>query len=224
MPAAALREGGRWNWFSELPDEVFVALCQHSTLLRLEQAGSVYRRGDKAAASYQVLRGRVHMRTYSSGGKELLYLHMEPGDCFGELGLLDGKACHHDADADAGTELLSLPAAVFHELRARHREIDQALLQLLAQRSRAAYETIEGAILRDVPHRLARRLQELFAGNQAADGALACSHDELARMIGSSRQSVTAIIKGWERQGWLEQAYGQIRLLDAASLASFADD
>jgi CRP-like cAMP-binding protein len=75
-----------------------------------------------------------------------------------------------------------------------------------------------------VPHRLARRLQELFAGNQAADGALACSHDELARMIGSSRQSVTAIIKGWERQGWLEQAYGRIRLLDAASLAGFADD
>ncbi len=224
MPAAALRVGGRWNWLSGLPDEAFEALCELGSRRVCDKACSVYRRGDEATAAYQVLSGRVYMRTYSGSGKELLYLHMEPGDCFGELGLLDGKPCHHDADADAGTELLYLPAAAFKALRSRYKEIDDQLLLLLALRSRAAYETIEGAILRDVPHRLARRLLELFAESGAGAEQVSCSHEDLAKMIGSSRQSVTAIIKGWEREGWLQQAYGKIRLLDGASLAAFAND
>lgn len=174
--------------------------------------------------TYQVLSGRVHMRTYSSAGKELLYVHMEPGDCFGELGLLDGKPCHHDADAEAGTALLFLPAAEFSSLRSRHREIDEQLLQLLARRSRASYETIEGAILQDMPHRLARRLLSLVEEHAGEEDEIACSHEELAKMIGSSRQSVTATLKGWEREGWLDQAYGKIRLLELASLAGFADE
>ena len=113
------------------------------------------------------------------------------------------------------------------ELRQAHPEINEQLLQLLAQRIRVIYHTFEGALLLDVPRRLAGRL--LDARGPASDtttevAEITCSHEDLAKMIGSSRQSVSAILKDWERKGWLQQAYGRIRLLSPRDLESLVQD
>ena len=79
----------------------------------------------------------------------------------------------------------------------------------------------------DVPRRLAGRLLDLRgpgSGTNSEIAEITCSHEDLAKMIGSSRQSVSAIIKNWERNGWLEQAYGRIRLLSPQDLESLVQD
>ena len=75
-----------------------------------------------------------------------------------------------------------------------------------------------------MPHRLARRLSDLLPDSNPEEAEITCSHEDLAKMIGSSRQSVTGTLKDWERQGWLLQAYGRIRVLDPASLRSYFED
>lgn len=166
------------------------------------------------------------MRAFSRDGRELLYQYMEPGDCFGELGLIDAEPCHHNADAGPKTRLLKLDRADFIRLRQAHREVNEQLLQLLSKRIRLIYRTFEGALLLDVPRRLARRLLDMSAFQEGAETILelSSSHEELAKMIGSSRQSVSVIIKDWERQGWLEQTYGQIRVLSPAALEGLLID
>ncbi len=223
----SLQVMGRWNWLAALPESVREAVAERSDQVNVKSGESIYRQGDKATALYQVLEGRVQMRAYSREGKELLYQHMEPGDCFGELGLIDGKPYHHDAHASTATALLRLDRGNFLDLRRVYPEINEQLLQLLAQRTRVIYETFEGALLLDVPRRLAGRLLELGSATSNTctdDLEITCSHEDLAKMIGSSRQSVSAIIKDWERQELLQQAYGRIRLLKPRELAELIED
>lgn len=222
----SLHSTGRWNWFAALPEPVRAALAERSQTVDIDSNTSIYRQGDPAKAVYQVLSGRVRMRAISRDGRELLYQHMEPGDCFGELGLVDGEPCHHAADAASPTTLLKLDRDDFLELRKIYPEIDQQLLQLLAQRIRVIYHIFEGALLLDVPRRLAGRLLDASrSGSSTTEFTeLSSSHEDLAKMIGSSRQSVSLILKEWERKGWLQQAYGRIRLLRPEDLESLLND
>ena len=82
---------------------------------------------------------------------------------------------------------------------------------------------LDDAYLLDMPHRLGRRLWVLYRASLREDpvGKITISHEDLAKMIGSSRQSVTGILKGWEREGWLVQSYGHIELLLPDKLLAF---
>lgn len=220
-----LRSGGKWNWIGALSDKAFAALSERCGYVTYEPGTNVYRQGERASALYQVLSGRVLMRTHSASGRELLYVYMDPGDCFGELGLIDGRSCHHDADAGPRTTLLRLGRSEFQELRREHPSLNDALLQLLAKRTRSIYETIEDAFLLDMPHRLARRLRDLFQqqSRQGNDPVLVGSHEELANMIGSSRQSVSTLLKEWEVAGIIELSYGRVTLRSADDLENLIE-
>ena len=219
------RSGGKWNLFATLTDELINTIAASCQVQQFGSGACIYRRGDQSTALYQVITGRVLMRTYSSEGKELLYVHMEPGDCFGELGLIDGKPCHHDADAGLATTCLRIDRIAFLKLRQQYPEFQEALLQFLARRTRAIYATIEDAFLLDVPRRLARRLYDMFQQRSRAglDPVVTCTHEDLAKMIGSTRQSVSSILKDWERDGWLEQSYNTITLGSLEQLRSLVE-
>lgn len=220
-----LRTGGKWNLFSGLDEPVLAHILAHSDTRRYGTNENIYRQGSPATALYQVVEGGVLMRTWSISGKELLYVRMEPGDCFGELGLIDGKPCYHDADAATATILRRVGKTDFEDLRHRFPAFEHALLQLLARRTRSIYATIDDAFLLDVPNRLARRLDDMFRQRQrdALEPVVTCSHEELSKMIGSSRQSVASILKDWEREGWLEQSYKSIRLTTPERLTDLID-
>ena len=217
------RSEGTWNWLKDLSEETFDALNVACSVITLSRGDFVYRRGEEVTAIYQVVSGRVDFRTFSTAGKEVLYVHLELGDCFGELSLLDGKPAHHDAEADTDTVLMRLSKSDFHRLRQVHPEINEALVLFLARRVRSVYETLDDAFLLDVPHRLAHRLWTLYRVSQRsrADQHIVVSHEDLAKMIGSSRQSVTGILKVWEREGWLVQSYGDIEILRPDKLSEF---
>jgi CRP-like cAMP-binding protein len=187
----------------------------------------VYRRGEKVTAIYQVVSGRVQFSVLTASGKEVLYVPMVKGDCFGELGIFDGKPAHQDGVADIDTVLMRLSVSDLHKLRQAYPEINEALLAFFARRVRSVYEILDDSYLLDVPHRLARRVLLLLHRAQQHDGSAArisVSHDDLAKMVGSTRPNVTAILKTWERNGWIAQTYGSIECLEPDRLAKFISD
>ena len=111
----------------------------------------------------------------------------------------------------------------FHRLRKVFPEINEALLLFLAKRVRTVYYTLDDAYLLEMTHRLGRRLWALYRASFRENpvGKITISYEDLAMMIGSSRQSVTGILKGWEREGWLVQTYGHIELLLPDKLLGF---
>jgi len=220
------RELGQWNWLSGLPEPVVDELeaCCHR--LTLPAGESVYHRGKQADCLYQLLKGRLRIRNYSASGRELVFSYFEAGECFGEMGLIDLEPRLHDVEAETEVELAVLPQAAFNRLREQYREIDQQLLLMICRRSRLMSEIYEQAFLLDLPHRLAQRLWDMGVqsqrGNETAKAVLSISHEDLAKIVGGSRQTVSSIIKKWEREGILRQEYGKITLLAPEALKAFA--
>jgi len=218
-----LRTGGVWNWLKSISDDAYIALNDACRPLHLPRGEMLYHRGDEVTSIYQIISGRVLFSVFSRSGKEIRYVHMVPGDCFGELSIFGGRPAHHDAQAEVDTLILMLSEQDFHRLRKVFPEINEALLRFLARRVRTVYDMLDDAYLLDMPHRLGRRLWVLYRASLREDpvGKITISHEDLAKMIGSSRQSVTGILKGWEREGWLVQSYGYIELLLPDKLLAF---
>ncbi len=223
-----IRTGGNWNWLTDLSEPAFAAVEASCTRRSYQDGESVYHRGDASNSLFQVISGRFKIRNYSVEGRELLYTYLEPGDCFGELGVIDGQPRHHDVNAVGNSELAVLAKRRLLDLRKQHNEIDWQLMVMLSRRTRYLYHFYEDAFLCDLRQRLAERLRHIGASAlEGADGdetpALVTSHEDLAKMVGASRQSVTTVLKAWEREGVIRQEYGRIWLLDPQALPASSE-
>jgi CRP-like cAMP-binding protein len=141
---------------------------------------------------------------------------MEPGDLFGEMGLFDGA---RSADARA-LELSTVVAVPYDPVRDALKERPAALwsiVELLASRVRSVDEALADTVFLDVPGRTAKRLLEL-----AGDGdqfQLPVTQEELAGMVGASRERVNKAISQFIRLGWLDQQERVYRIRDREQLA-----
>ena len=207
------------GWRFELPGDAAAELIQHAVRRRLADGALVHARGDAPDGLYQVVRGRVRISAVSGAGRELVLTILEPGSWFGEISLLDGLPRTHDAHAVGDTELLLVPRDRFDALLARRPALLAHVVRLLCRRLRLVLAALEDAALLPLPARLAKRLLGAPAGDPAAPG-LALPQGELARLLGTSRQSVSKILKAWERRGWVGVAYGKVTVVDAEALAA----
>ena len=127
---------------------------------------------------------------------------MEPGGLFGELGLFDGEARSADARALTDAQVLAVPYdAVRAEFEARP-QLLWLIVRLLAQRLRATDEALADAVFLDVPARTAKRLLEL--AGERDEFTLPMTQEDLAGLVGASRERVNKAIAMFTRLGWIE--------------------
>jgi CRP/FNR family transcriptional regulator, cyclic AMP receptor protein len=136
---------------------------------------------------------------------------MEPGDLFGELGMLDGGVRSANARALEPSVVLSIPYAPVLEAFRSRPEMLWGVTRLLAQRLRAMDEALSDSVFLDVTGRTAKRLLELAEGSD--EFILPVTQEELAGMVGASRERVNKAIASFIRLGWLEQHDRRYRIL-----------
>jgi CRP-like cAMP-binding protein len=193
--------------------ESVAGLCEQRELRRNDV---IFRQGEEASELFVVESGRVAIANRSDDGRESLVALMEPGDLFGEMGLFDGI---RSADARA-LELSTVIAVPYGPVREALEHQPNALwsvVALLAGRLRAVDEALADTVFLDVPGRTAKRLLEL-----AGDGdqfQLPVTQEELAGMVGASRERVNKAISQFVRLGWLEQQDRVYRIRDREQLS-----
>jgi CRP-like cAMP-binding protein len=131
---------------------------------------------------------------------------MEPGDTFGEIALLDGRARTASAIATAPSDLLIIQREQFLRLLATEPLLTDHLLRLLCARLRWVSGFAEQFALLAVPARLARRLLSLgrLHGRETGAGIeLKVSQDEMARFLVLSRQIVNQHLQSWKAKRWV---------------------
>lgn len=212
------------NFIDELPAAVRAALRQRAVVRELALGEPVYRQGDEATEMYQLLTGSVKTCNYSLDGKEVITGQFKPGDCFGEMGLIDNLPRLSDTLATSSSQVLVIARAVFEDFYQRYPEFSQQLNVMLCRRVRMLYTQVEDSQLLNLHQRLARTLQRLaYSHGDRDDSGQLCidmSHEELGRLLGASRQSVSKELKNLEREGCIAIRYGKIHVVDLASLAS----
>jgi CRP/FNR family transcriptional regulator, cyclic AMP receptor protein len=179
--------------------EAVAGLCEHRDLRRNDV---LFRQGEEATELFVVESGRVAIANRSDDGRESLVALMEAGDLFGEMGLFDGVRSA-DARALETSTVVAVPYAPLREALDRQPKALWSVVELLARRIRAVDEALADTVFLDVPGRTAKRLLEL-----AGDGdqfQLPVTQEELAAMVGASRERVNKAISQFVRLGWLEQ-------------------
>ncbi|HTT89525.1 MAG TPA: Crp/Fnr family transcriptional regulator [Acidimicrobiales bacterium] len=206
--------------FSSLGAESLARVAAKATTMRLERNDILFSEGDGADELFVVLAGRIAIAKKSPDGRESLVALMERGDVFGEMPLFDGQPRSALARALERSELARVPFDVVRtELDARPALLWD-VVALFASRLRATDDALADAMLLDVTGRTAKRLLEL--SGEVDEFVLPITQEELAGLVGASRERVNKAIAAFVRLGWIEQADRRYRILNRQRLTDRA--
>jgi CRP-like cAMP-binding protein len=214
----ALRHTGL---FGSAPDDNLAAVAEASRLRAFRRGQVVFTTGDPGDTLIVVLTGRVKVVVRSADGGELTLTIIGPGATLGELSVADGGPRSADAETLEECRLLFIPRATVLDICSRVPSVAEALTGALAATLRRLTEATSDLIFLDMPRRVAKILLSQPSGE---DGLLrlALTQEELAHQVGSTRQSVNAALRGFEKRGWIEVHGRSVTVKQAAALRRFA--
>jgi CRP-like cAMP-binding protein len=207
----------RTDFFADAPAEVVRHIASHGSELHLVRNDVLFREGDVADSLYLVVSGRVAIAIENPiDHRETVVALMDAGDLFGEMSMLDEGSRSAQARALEPSVVFVVP---FEPVVKAFRS-DPALLwgvtRLLARRLRVMDEALADSVFLDVTGRTAKRLLELSEGND--EFVLPITQEELAGMVGASRERVNKAIASFIRLGWITQHERNYTVLKRASL------
>ncbi len=202
--------------FEGLDAEVLADLAVYSYCRRLERGDTLFSMGDRPDAMYVVLTGRIAIVTTASDGRDSVISLMEEGDLFGEMGLFDGRGRSASARALETSEVLAVPYGPVRKLYEEQPDHLWRVVSMLVRRLRATGSALTDAVFLDVVGRTAKRLL-VFAGDDDSF-VLPVTQEELAAMVGASRERVNKAISQFVRLGWLGRSGPTYTIRDRAQL------
>jgi CRP/FNR family transcriptional regulator, cyclic AMP receptor protein len=193
-------------WFSKLSQSLREAILSRAVVRRLADGAILGARGAEAQEWVGCALGAVRVSSVSLSGKQVTLTYVEPGTWFGDIALFDGMPRTHDANAHGATTLLVVRKADFKELLAQHVELYEALLRLNCRRLRLLFDTVEDLNTLPLSARLAKQILLLARSYGVQQGdeirvGLQLAQEDIAQLLGASRQRVNQELKGFEREG-----------------------
>ncbi len=210
--------------------------AESATRRRLPRGGYLFRPGDPADFLYFVEDGLVKLSVCSETGRDLTLSLYGAGEFFGEEIVLAGSERFAFAVAIEDASLLAFSRARVRELSERDREVALFLTRLVSERLSDSARQMEALAWNTVPARLAAALLRLARrggfrgaidprGRMDPDGTrvqLRITHQELANLIGSTRETTTATLSAFRRRGWIDLVRREILLLRPDLLSAAA--
>jgi CRP/FNR family transcriptional regulator, cyclic AMP receptor protein len=217
QPVAERRLLDATELFSALPDHARERLRTQMTMRSHERNEVLFNQGDPADEMFVVESGRVAIATKAPDGRESVVAVLEAGGLIGEMGLFDDAPRSADARALVESRVIVLKYDAVREVLEANPEVLWVVVRLLARRLRATDEALADAVFLDVPGRTAKRLLELAGDADAFK--LPVTQEELAAMVGASRERVNKALALFSRLGWIEaQGRGKYRFLDRGAV------
>jgi CRP/FNR family transcriptional regulator, cyclic AMP receptor protein len=194
--------------FSELNEADFSSLAKVSNRRRYPKDSVVFFENEQGDFFFMILEGRIKVTILGDDGREVILSLLGSGDFFGEMALLDNEPRSATAIAVEDSELLSLHRSDFQSVLSDNRSITTGLIKVLTARLRRANHQISTLALLDVYGRVARVIVDMAReeGRRLKDGRIAfrrATHQEIANRIGTTRETVTRMLKDLERQGMI---------------------
>jgi CRP/FNR family transcriptional regulator, cyclic AMP receptor protein len=216
------------SWFSKLSQPLREAILSRANVRRLADGAMLSSRGTSPDSWCGVAKGAVRVSSVSLSGKEITLTYVEPGVWFGDISLFDGFPRTHDSNAHGETTLLVVRKPDFQELLAQHPELCEALLRLNCRRLRLMFDMIEDLNTRPLSARLAKQILLLARGYGVKQGdetriGLQLAQEDLAQLLGASRQRVNQELKGFERDGAVRIEPTRLVVLSKDKLLALAE-
>jgi CRP-like cAMP-binding protein len=203
--------------FTELSTDELASLAAAAETHDLQRNDLLFSEGDEPDRLYVVVSGRVAIANRSIDGRESMISLMERGDLFGEMSLFDGLGRSAEARALEPSEVLSIPYGPLREIYEKRPALLWSVVKLLSNRLRNTDVALADSVFLDVTGRTAKRLLEM--AGESDEFVLPITQEELAGMVGASRERVNKAIASFIRLGWLEQHDRRYRLTNREELS-----
>ena len=219
-----LRSG---KWFAHLPAVFADALLGMARVRQFQAGEALFLRDGPPCGLYALVRGSIRISGQieaRSDAREAVLIVLTPPTWFGEISVFDGSARTHDAHAAETSTLLQVPYEALSTWLTQHPEHWRDLALLMSDKLRIAFVNMEEQTLLPAPLRLARRLSLMAQGYgqshsvQGFKRALAVTQEQLALMLGISRQTCNQILNDLKVRGIVDVQRGTIEILDLDAL------
>jgi CRP/FNR family cyclic AMP-dependent transcriptional regulator len=173
---------------------------------RFKRGEAIVEQGKKSNALFIILTGRARVMTTDQRGREVILATMQPGDYFGEMSLIDNEPHSATVRAEVQTDVLVLGRLEFAACLPESGTMAYSVLRGLVQRLRHADRKIESLALMDVYGRVAKALLEFSSVDSLGNSVIRdkVSRQDLAKMVGASREMVSRVMKDIEERGFIE--------------------
>ena len=203
--------------FASLGDPELDQLLSATTTKLLKPKDVLCRKGDVGNQLYGVVSGSLKATTTSADGKEVLFGLMGPGEVIGEIALLDGQERSATVIATEPTELLVLHRRELIPFLERNPRAAISLACVVAARVRRLSDRAEDRQTMPLPGRIAKRLMDLAEthGKRPIVGGpveVRMPQQDLADLVGATRESVNKQLRAWEQAGIVELGRGRVVL------------
>jgi len=206
--------------FSQLPENQLSLLARVVGRKTFPRSTTVISAGDVTDTLYIVLSGRLKVLMSDDEGREVILAILGQGEFFGEMGLIDDAPRSATVIAIEACELLSISKVDFKKCLAENFDIALGVMRGLVKRLRDADRKIGSLALMDVYGRVARLLLEM---SEVIDGQKVVTKklpkQDIAKMIGASREMVSRVMKDLQTGGYIEVKPGAIILRDNILMA-----
>jgi CRP/FNR family cyclic AMP-dependent transcriptional regulator len=205
--------------FAALDDETAQQLILTMSSRQFSKGKEIFHEGDPGDSLYVITHGKVKLVRRSADGRESLLSVLGPGEMFGELSLFDPGPRLTSATTVNDTTLIALHNEDLRLFISRHPEVAMQMLAGLARRLRRTNEGLSDLVFTDVPGRVAKALLDLSARfGQPHNTGVRVTHDltqeELAQLVGASRETVNKALADFAARGWLVLGAKSVTLLD----------
>jgi CRP-like cAMP-binding protein len=195
--------------FRTLEDRDLSEIAQLLIERKFPKAATIFEEGVSGEYMYLIQEGQVKVTKISDDGRQKILEILAPGDFFGEMALLDREPRSASIKTTSPCILLALSRRDFLRLFRRNPDLAMELIRVLSRRIRDADEQIRALLFERVESRTRRVLTRLARENPAQVPGYCVTapitHQELADMVGTSRETVTRILKELRDEGWLQK-------------------
>ena len=209
--------------FTSLKDEELDAILNHSSKVNYPKNKIIFLEEEEGNELYMILKGRVKVVRISESGEEITLAVLQKGDFFGEMSLLDGKPRSATVVSDEDSILILFNTNNFEKVIEKYPRIALKLLKELTSRLRKADDLIGNLAFLNVSGRIAGILLQLAEehGQKTKEGVIVISrptHQAIANMVGSSRETVTRVLKRFEEKQYIMMSGKNITIFDKENI------
>ena len=202
--------------FSLLTGDQAQAIAEGVVKRRYRRGEVIVEQSTKSNALYILLTGRARVVTSDARGREVILAVLQPGDYLGEMSLIDNEPHSATVRAEVQCDVLVLGRSEFTRCLPENSSLSYAIMRGLVSRLRAADRQIESLALLDVYGRVARALLDM--SEEGAEFKLnrnKVSRQDLAKVVGASREMVSRVMKDLEVRGFIQtQENGAVHIME----------
>lgn len=206
------------EFFAEAPADLLSKIGAAGKVRELVRGDVLFEVNDEPTSLYVVLSGRIAIAIGNKpfDHRESVIALMDAGDLFGEMGMLDNNPRSAGARALEASSVLEIPYDVVLAQLDGSSHLMWNVIRMLSRRLRSMDRALADSVFLDVTGRTAKRLLDLSAGKD--EFVLPVTQEELAGMVGASRERVNKAIASFIKLKWLEQHDRAYHIIDRTKL------